>query len=68
MASLNQRSGVDNLGTKDKAERDARWVGEWSDDLTVAISLKEWEKAVTFVEQGSISYNFEDLFLHSQYV
>ena len=39
-------------GAKEKAERDARWVGEWADDLTVAIALREWEKAVTLVEQG----------------
>jgi hypothetical protein len=39
---------------KEKAERDARWVGEWSDDLTVAIALREWTKAVDLVEQGMI--------------
>ncbi|KAL1739371.1 Cullin repeat-like-containing domain protein [Schizophyllum fasciatum] len=36
----------------DKSERDGRWVGEWADELTVAIALREWEKAVTLVEQG----------------
>jgi len=41
-------------GTKENAERDARWVGEWADDLTVAIALREWEKAVTLVEQGGL--------------
>jgi hypothetical protein len=38
---------------KEKAERDARWVGEWSDDITVAIALKEWGKAVDLVEKGA---------------
>ena len=41
---------------KEKAERDARWVGEWSDELIVAIALKEWNKAVDLVDQGGVSY------------
>lgn len=60
MADLARRGGdfpeandVDDA--KEKAERDARWVSEWSDDLTVAIALKEWTKAVDLVEQGTIS-------------
>lgn len=53
MADLTQRSG-DTAGTdaKEKAERDARWTGEWADELTVAIALREWSKAVDLVEQG----------------
>ncbi|KAF7974912.1 hypothetical protein HWV62_11077 [Athelia sp. TMB] len=51
MAELAQRAG-ESGGGKEKAEQDARWVGEFSDDLTVAIALREWEKAVTLVEQG----------------
>lgn len=39
--------------SKERAERDARWVGEWSDNLTVAIALREWTKAVDLVEQGA---------------
>jgi exocyst complex component 8 len=39
-------------GAKDKAERDALWAGEWADNLTVAIALREWEKAVTLAEEG----------------
>ena len=48
---------VPSLGVnaKEKAERDARWVGDWSDNLTVAIALKEWEKAVDLAEQGMYS-------------
>ena len=46
--------GIDSdLGAKQKAERDARWVADWADDLTVAIALREWEKAVKLVEEGS---------------
>lgn len=52
MADLKQRAGEEDSGAKEKAERDARWVGEWSDELTVAIALREWEKAVVLVEDG----------------
>ena len=55
MAELAKKGGeFPGLHTdaKEKAERDARWVGEWSDELTVAIALKEWTKAVDLVEQG----------------
>ncbi|OCH90543.1 hypothetical protein OBBRIDRAFT_776799 [Obba rivulosa] len=37
---------------KEKAERDARWIGDFSDDLTVAIALREWDDAVALVEKG----------------
>lgn len=40
---------------KDKGEIDARWISEFSDSLTVAIALHEWEEAVKLVEEG-ISY------------
>lgn len=55
------RKGADFLGAseadnaKEKAESDARWVGEWSDDLSVAIALREWTSAVELVEQGELS-------------
>ncbi|KAL1669579.1 Cullin repeat-like-containing domain protein [Schizophyllum commune] len=53
MADLARNAGV-NVGSSanDKSERDGRWVGEWADELTVAIALREWEKAVALVEQG----------------
>ena len=58
MAELAKRGGeipgMENGGAKEKAERDALWVGEWADDLTVAIALREWEKAVTLIEQGNV--------------
>ncbi|KAI0937467.1 hypothetical protein AcV5_005372 [Taiwanofungus camphoratus] len=37
---------------KEKAEQDARWIGDFSDDLTVSIALREWDKAVKLVEKG----------------
>lgn len=39
-------------GAKEKAEGDARWISEFSDDLTVAIALHEWDDAVKLVEDG----------------
>jgi exocyst complex component 8 len=62
MAELAKRGGevpgMEN-GAKEKAERDALWVGEWADDLTVAIALREWEKAVILVEQGGSLFALE---------
>jgi hypothetical protein len=52
MADLAQRSGGDGSNAKEKAEKDARWVGEFADELTVAIALREWEQAVSLIEQG----------------
>lgn len=57
MADLNQRAGGDGSGAKEKAERDARWVGEWADELTVAIALREWEQAVALIEQGQFYHS-----------
>lgn len=37
---------------KDKSEQDSRWIGDFSDDLTVAIALRKWEEAITLVEEG----------------
>ncbi|EGO31220.1 hypothetical protein SERLADRAFT_432868 [Serpula lacrymans var. lacrymans S7.9] len=52
MAELAERAGVEGSTAKDKAERDARWMGEFADDLTVAIALRQWDQAVKLVEQG----------------
>lgn len=42
------------VGMKEKAETDARWISEFSDNLTVAIALHEWEEAVKLVEEGML--------------
>jgi hypothetical protein len=47
---IGAQSGLDN--SKETAERDARWVENFSDDLTVAIALRKWEEAVDLVESG----------------
>jgi hypothetical protein len=39
---------------KETAERDSRWIGEFADDLNVAIALREWDRAVELVEQGAL--------------
>jgi hypothetical protein len=55
MADLARKADPDAASTdaKEKAERDARWVGEWADELTVAIALREWQKATGLVEKGT---------------
>ncbi|KAI0275476.1 hypothetical protein BC834DRAFT_51840 [Gloeopeniophorella convolvens] len=51
MSDLAQKAGMSD-DAKEKAERDARWVGDFADELNVAIALREWDKAVALVEQG----------------
>ena len=67
MIDLDQKGGdIPGMDTdvKEKVERDARWVGEWSDNLAVAIALKEWTKAVDLVEQGRLFYSVDLLFAY----
>ena len=52
MADLANKSGEMGATAKEKAERDGRWIGDWSDELAVAIALREWDKAVALVEEG----------------
>jgi hypothetical protein len=53
MAELARGAGVDgDTSARDKSERDARFVSDFSDDLTVAIALRSWERAVDLVEEG----------------
>ena len=39
-------------GAKEKADKDALWIGEFTDNLTISIALREWDKAVALVEEG----------------
>jgi hypothetical protein len=55
MSDLAQQAGMSD-GEKEKAERDARWIGDFADELNVAIALREWEKAVNLVEQGAVPF------------
>ncbi|KAF9266928.1 hypothetical protein L218DRAFT_921708 [Marasmius fiardii PR-910] len=54
MADLAARAGESSPASdaKQKAERDARWTSEWSDELNVAIALKEWDRAAKLIEEG----------------
>lgn len=54
MSDLAQQTGMSD-GAKEVAERDARWISDFSDQLTVAIALREWDTAVDLVEQGNLS-------------
>lgn len=66
MADLAQKSGVGS-SAQDKAEGDARWVSDFADRLTVAIALREWEQAVSLVEEGeryaTVLANIDDRWL-----
>lgn len=59
MADLARQAGLADVlgagagGAKNKAERDARFVGDFTDDLTVAIALREFDRAVQLVEDGA---------------
>ncbi|KAF8600918.1 hypothetical protein BDV93DRAFT_446726 [Ceratobasidium sp. AG-I] len=35
-----------------KAEQDAQWINNFSDDLTVAVALRDWDAAVELVTKG----------------
>ncbi|KAI9510787.1 hypothetical protein F5148DRAFT_509929 [Russula earlei] len=51
MSDLAQQVGMSN-SAKETAERDTRWIGDFADQLNVAIALREWDTAVDLVEQG----------------
>ncbi|KDQ19306.1 hypothetical protein BOTBODRAFT_153188 [Botryobasidium botryosum FD-172 SS1] len=37
---------------KDKQDKDARWITDFTDELSVAIALQEWDEAVNLIERG----------------
>lgn len=39
-------------GPQAKAEQDARWIGDFTDDLSVAIALRKWTEAIDLIDQG----------------
>jgi exocyst complex component 8 len=57
MAELSQKLPEDLNSIKEKD--DARWVNEFADELTVAIALREWDRAVNLVEQGLPSFRHD---------
>jgi exocyst complex component 8 len=40
-------------GARLKEEQDARWITDFTDDLTVAIAFRNWSAAVDLVLQGT---------------
>lgn len=40
-------------GAKEKTQADTRWINDFSDDLTVAIALHEWDEALRLVGEGN---------------
>jgi hypothetical protein len=58
MSDLAQQAGMSD-SAKENSERDARWIGDFTDKLTMAVALREWDTAVDLVEQGiSASHYF----------
>lgn len=37
-----------------KAEQDAQWINNFSDELTVAVALRDWDTAVDLVVKGDL--------------
>ena len=52
MNELALQSGMG--GAKEKSDKDAIWVSELTDKLTMTIALREWDKAVSLVEEGEL--------------
>lgn len=42
------------LGGDKKEEKDLQWVSDFIDKLAVSIALREWEEAVSLIEQGEL--------------
>jgi exocyst complex component 8 len=54
MAEFSQKAGAESSTAEANAEGDARWIGDFADDLTVAIALRQWSQAVALVEEGNL--------------
>ncbi|KAF8314536.1 hypothetical protein DL93DRAFT_2058184 [Clavulina sp. PMI_390] len=39
-------------GAQAKVEEDARWIGEFTDELAVAVALRNWVPALDLIDQG----------------
>jgi hypothetical protein len=54
------------FGPEGASSKDLSWMGDYSDELAVAIALRMFEEAVVLVEKGSFffsSFALEDLAL-----
>ncbi|KAF7798512.1 hypothetical protein EIP86_009733 [Pleurotus ostreatoroseus] len=52
LADLASKADIGGGSEKEKTERDARWMGDFCDELTIAIALRKWDEAVTLVANG----------------
>lgn len=52
MSDITRENGIGIPSAKEKAEKDALWVADFTDKLIVAIALHQWETAVDLVEEG----------------
>ncbi|BGP54222.1 hypothetical protein JCM8202_001355 [Rhodotorula sphaerocarpa] len=43
---------VEALGLSDSSTRDSSWIGDFSDELSVAVSVREFENAVSLIERA----------------
>ena len=39
----------------EKSELDAKWIGDFTDDLSVAIALRKWDEAIGLVDKGRVN-------------
>ena len=58
MNELALQSGMG--GAQEESDKDALWVSELTDKLTMAIALREWEKAVALVDEGKTNNSRRD--------
>ena len=47
-----QFSQPSGSGIKDKSDRDARWISDFTDELAVAIALQQWDEAIELIDRG----------------
>ena len=39
----------------EKSEMDAKWIGDFTDDLSVATALRRWDEAIELVDKGRVT-------------
>jgi exocyst complex component 8 len=51
---LNVLAQPDAGSLTEKSELDAKWIGDFTDDLSVAIALRKWDEAIGLVDKGRV--------------
>lgn len=44
------------FGPEDASSKDLGWIGDYSDELAVAIALRKFEEAVVLIEKGACHF------------